>query len=273
MTISGQGWGTETYKAKFFPIRADGGIDAPPYPVAAETPYEGLIFLGPKALTLNLGAPRAIVNVAQGRVQDTIYLPSIDAKTGEFHLSYIDQEIFAELSAVKTRTIGGGKSMPFGTDKQGLEIDGIFLISQLVFHDENGVKNWNNYILPRTRAIVTMPSFTDAATDVTVNLSLSPTKKHIWGEDLTEADDGALSMTGLNHITADRFNIVAWIGDNSETTFLLPTDFPSASSRATTFKVYNYATGSAVSGTPGETSFVAGSAPASNVLLIGLYEY
>jgi hypothetical protein len=274
MAPSGILWGVDVLKAKFFPIRsADDGIDAPGYPVAAETPYEGLEFAGPKSLTLNLGAPRAIVNVAQGRVQDTIYLPSIDAKTGEFHVSYVDLETFAELSAVKTFSVGGSKSMPFGTDKQGLEIQGIFLISRLVSHSESGGKVWDNYILPRVSAVITMPSFTDAALDVTINLSLSPTKSHIWGEALTEADHGALSMTGLDHVTADKFNIVAWVGDGSETTFLLPTDFPSASSRATTFKVYDYSTGMAVSGTPGETSFVAGGAPTDGALLIGLYEY
>lgn len=273
MTVSGKGWGVEVYRATFFPINSDGSIAAPDYPVAAETPYEGLEFLGPRSLTLNLGAPRAIVNVAQGRVQDTIYLPSIDPKTGEFHLSYIDQDTFAELSAVKVRTIGGGKAMPFGTDKQGLEIDGVFLISQLVFHDEDGVTKWHNYILPRTRGIVTMPSFTDAAIDVTVNLSLSPSTKHIWGTTLTEADDGCLSMTGLDHQTDDKFNIVAWLADGVETTFLLPTNRPSASTRATTFKVYNFTTGLVVAGTPGAASFVADSVPADGVVLIGVYEF
>lgn len=273
MTVSGIGWGVELYRATFFPINADGSIAAPDYPVAAETPYEGLEFNGPRSLTLNLGAPRAIVNVAQGRVQDTIYLPSIDPKTGEFHLSYIDQDTFAALSDVNVRTIGGGQGFAFGTDKQGLEIDGIFLISQLVFHDEDGVTKWHNYILPRVRAVVTMPSFTDAALDVTVNLSLSSTTKHIWGTTLNEADDGCLKMTGWDHMTDDKFNIVAWLADGAETTFLLPTNKPSASSRATTFKVYNFTTGLAIAGTPGASSFVAGVAPADGVVLIGVYEY
>lgn len=272
MTISGIGWGVDVYRATFFPIRSDGGIDAPGYPIAAEVAYEGLEFSRPKSLTLNLGAPRAITNVAQGRVQDTIYLPSTDAKTGEFHLSNIDLETFAELSGVKTRTVGLGLGMPFGTDKQGLEIDGIFLISQLAFHDNDGVTNWNNYILPRTRAVVTMPSFNENAIDVLVSLSLSPAKKHIWGEALSETNDGALEMTGYNHITAQRFNVVAWVGDGSETIFLLPANRQAASTFATSFKVYNYATGATVAGTPAADKFTAGAAPADEALLIGLYE-
>lgn len=275
MTVSGKGWGVDVYNATFFPITSTGAIDHPGYPtLGVSEAYEGLPFDRPKSLTLNLGAPRAITNVAQGRVQDTIYLPSTDAKTGEFHLSDIDLETFADLSAVKTRTVGAGLMMPFGTDKQGLEIDGIFLISQLVFHDEDGVTKWNNYILPRVRAIVTMPSFNENATDVTVNLSMSPAKKHVWGQALTENADGALEFTGLNVVTDDRFNIVAWYTDGVQDTFLFPTN-KQAVNHASTFTLWDYAAGTEV--TVGITKSAAGveyaSAPADNKLLIGLYQY
>jgi hypothetical protein len=270
--ISGIGWGTDTYRAVFFPITNDGGLAAPGYPTPAEEPYVGLEFMGPKNLSLNLGTPRAINNVSQGRVNDTIYLPSLDAKTAEFHVSYIDQETFAELSAVKTRTIGGGKGMPFGTNKQGLEIAGTFLISQLAFHNEDGVTQWNNYILPRVRAIVTMPGFTDTETDVTINLALSPSRKHVWGEALSQTNDGATSMLGYNHITWDIFNMVAWMADGTEDTFLLPTDHPSAESRADSLVVYRYSTGLELATSSILEGSVAFAAPPAEGLLIGLYE-
>ena len=273
---SGIGWGTDVYRAVFFPINNVGGVDHPGYPTfAAADAYEGLEFSGPKNLILNLGAPRPIVNVSQGKVNDTIYLPSIEAKTAEFHLSYIDQVTFAALSAVKTRIVGGGRSMAFGTDKQGLEIDGTFLISQLAFHDGDGVSQWHNYILPRVRAIVNMPSFDENAIDVTVNLSLSKSTKHVWGQSLTELTDGALSMHGLDHITWDRFNIVAWLADGVEDTFLFPTDKPALTNFATTFELWDYNAGTEVTGgiTKSETGVVYGSAPADGKLLIAIYEY
>lgn len=270
--ISGIGWGTDVYRAVFYPIGNDGGVDAPGYPVTAETPYEGLVFSGPKNLTLNLGAPRAINNVSQGRVNDTIYLPSLDAKTAEFHVSYIDQETFATLSSVTTRTIGGGKGFPFGTNKQGLEIAGTFLISQLAFHNEDGVTQWHNYILPRVRAVVTMPSFTDTETDVTINLSLSPSRKHVWGETLSQVNDGATQMLGYDHITWDIFNIVAWMADGAETVFLLPDDHPSAESRDDTLVVYRYSTGLELATSSIAAGSVTFGAPPASGLLIGLYE-
>lgn len=270
--ISGIGWGTDTYRAVFYPIENDGGISAPGYPTPAATPYEGLPFQGPKNLALNLGTPRAINNVSQGRVNDTIYLPSLDAKTGEFHVSYIDQDTFAALSNVKTRTIGGGKGMPFGTDKQGLEIAGTFLISQLAFHNEDSVTQWNNYILPRVRAIVTMPGFTDTETDVTINLSLSSSTKHVWGEALSIALDGATKMQGYNHITWDIFNFIGWMADGAETVFELPADHPSAESRDDTLVVYRYSTGLPVATSVIAADTVTFSAPPASGLLICLYE-
>lgn len=276
MTISGIGWGVDVYRATFYPITSTGAIDHPGYPaMAVSDAYEGLPFSRPKSLTLNLGAPRAITNVAQGRVQDTIYLPSTDAKTGEFHLSNIDLPTFADLSGVKTRTVGDGMAMPFGTDKQGLEIDGIFLISQLAFHDDDGVTNWNNYILPRTRAIVTMPSFNENAIDVTVSLSLSPAKKHIWGQSLTEGTDGALEFTGLNHITPERFHVVAWLADGVEDTFLFPADKQAVASYATSFTLWDYAAGTQLTAnlTKSAAGVVFVSAPAASKLIVGLYEY
>jgi hypothetical protein len=273
---SGIGWGTEVYRATFFPIRSDGGIDAPDYPVAAETPYEGLEFVGPKSLALNLGAPRTVVNISQGAVQDTIYLPSIDAKTAEFHVSYIDLETFATLGSVLTRTVGGGKGMPMGTDKQGLEISGTFMISQLAWHNEDGVEAWHNYLIPRAKAIVQWPSFNDAAIDVTIALSLSSSRKHVWGQTLTENTDGATKMHAWDHQTFERFNIVAWLADGSEDVFLFPADKqPLEENIADTLTLWDYAAGTQISSgfTPAAANVDFVSPPAADKLIIALYEY
>lgn len=278
MTLpSGIGWGTDVYRAVFYPIGDDGGIDVPPYPDTLPADgFGGYEFNGPKNLTLNLGAPRAITNVSQGRVNDTIYLPSTDAKTAEFHLSYIDQELFAILGAVKRRTdLGMGSTFPFGTDKQGLEIAGTFLISNLAFHDEDGVTRWHNYILPRVRAVVNMPSMDENALDVTVNLSLGSTRKHVWGQTVSEANDGATQVMGYDHITSDRFNIYAWLADGTEDVFLLPTDKPSLSNFADTMSIWNFTTGTEI--TAGVTKSTTGIdflvAPADGTLIVVLYEY
>lgn len=271
---SGIGWGVDVYRAAFYPITSTGAVSLPTQ--AAELPYEGYEFSRPKSLALNLGAPRPITNVAQGRVQDTIYLPSTDAKTAEFHLSNIDMDTFAALGAVKSREdIGGMKIMPFGTDKQGLEIAGIFLISQLAFHDEGGVTNWHNYILPRVRAVVNLPNFDENAIDVTVNMSLSPTTKHVWGEALTEAVDGALEYTGIDHITIGRFQMVAWLTDGTEDVFKFPTNKQALANFADTMTLWDYNAGTEVTAgiTKSAANITYASAPTTGKTLICLYEY
>lgn len=274
---SGIGWGTDVYRAVFLPINSNGAIDVPEYPDTLPADgFGGYDFRGPKNLTLNLGAPRAVTNVSQGRVNDTIYLPSTDAKTAEFHLSYIDQELFAKLATTKTRIdIGEARIFPFGTDKQGLEIAGAFLISNLAFHDENGATVWHNYLLPRVRAIVNMPSMDENALDVTVNLSLGSATKHLWGQSVLEANDGATQIMGQDIVTNGRLNIYAWLADGTEDIFLLPTDKPALSNFATTFVLWDYNAGTQITAgiTKAMTGVTFAAAPTAGKIIIAIYEY
>ena len=272
---SGIFWSRDVYRAVFLPIRSDGGIDVPGYPEPAEDGYGGIELVGPKNFTQNFGAPRAVTNVSQGRVNDTMYLPSLDAKTAELHLSYFDQETFAKLSGVKRRTIGRGTGIPLGTDKQGLEISGSFLISQLKTQDDDGVQQWNNYILPRTRAVIGVPNADDNDFDITVNFSLSKTKKHVWGQAVSESADGATFIHAWNHVTWDRFNMWSWLADGSEDIFLLPTDKPAVDIGEGTFTLWDFTAGTEI--TSGVVKSATGVdftvAPAADKLLIAMYEY
>ena len=276
MTLpSGIYWSRDVYRATFFPIRSDGGIDVPGYPEPSAGGYGGLELQGPKNFTPNFGQARAVTNVSQGRVNDTMYLPSIDAKTAELHLSYFDQATFAELSGVKRRTIGGGTGMPLGTDKQGLEISGAFMISHLKTQDDDGIQQWHNYLIPRCRAIVNIPGANDEDYDIPVNMSLSSSRKHIWGQTLTELLDGATKMHAWDHVTWGRLNIWAWLTDGTEDLFLLPTDKPALDTFADTFTLWDYAAGTQITTgiTKSETGVDYLAAPASNKLLIAVYEY
>lgn len=275
MTIpSGKGWGTDVYNAKFYPITSTGAIDVPGYPEPAEDGFGGYEFLGPKNMTLNLGSPRAVNNVSQGRVNATIYLPSTDAKTAEFHLSYIDQELFAKLGSVKRRTdIGEISIFPFGTDKQGLEISGLFVISNLAFLNEDQAPVWHNYILPRVKAIVNMPSMDENALDVTVNLSMGAARRHAWGETVSEANDGATQLIGYDLITEKRFNIHAWLADGTEDVFLYPADKLPESDAKVSLWDYNAGTEITAGVAFNDANIDFAAAPAANKILIALYEY
>jgi hypothetical protein len=270
---SGIGTSLDLWSVKFFPLNNAGLIDAPGYPVTAETPYEGLTLPKPKTLQPNLGTPRTIAVTAQGRVQTTFILPPIDPKSIECHLAYLDLDVFAQLSRVKVRSIAGARMMAAGTNKQGFELPGMLLVQQLVGHDDDDVDVFVGYLVPRVKASITWPAFNENPIDVTVTMSVGKSKKHaLIGAALTEADDGALESSMFPFISFGLRNIVAWVADGSETTFLLPDDAQANADFADTFKVYNTTDGAVVSGTPAADQFVAGGAPTANDVLLGWYE-
>lgn len=269
---SGISTGLDLWNVKFFPLNSSGFINAPGYPVAAETPYEGLELPKPKTLQPNLGTPRTIPVVAQGRVQTTFILPPIDAKTIECHLAYMDLDVFAELSRVKVRTIGGARVMAAGTNKQGFELPGMLIVQQLVSHDDSDNDVFTGYVFPRVKASVTYPAFNENPIDITLTMSVGKSKSNFLGEAMTEGTDGATEASMFPFASKGLRNIVAWVGDGSETIFLLPDDAQANADFADTFKVYNMTTGAVVAGTPAADSFTAGGAPTDGDVLIGWYE-
>ena len=262
----------DLWRFKFYPLNTDGTVKAPGYPIPAAEAYNGLELQKGKSFQPNLGAPRTIPVVSQGRVQTTFILPSIEAKTAEAHLAYIDLDTFAELTKVKARTFGGARMMAAGTNKQGLELSGALLVSQLQSHDLDGLDVWSNYLLPRVKIAITWPAFNENPTDVTLTMSLSAAKKHVWGTALTESDDGATEFTLLPFQTWGLPNIVAWVADGAEDTFVLPANDNANDTFADTFLVYDSTSGTAVTGTPAAGQFVAGAAPTSDHILLGWYE-
>lgn len=272
---SGIATGLDIWKVKFYPLSSDGTIAVPGYPTPATTPYEGLELPKPKTLAPNLGNPRTIAVTAQGRVQTTFILPPIDPKTIECHLAYIDMDVFAELSAVKVRTIAGAQMMAAGTNKQGFEIQGMLLVQQLVGHDDDDIDVYVGYVIPRVKASITWMAFNENPIDVTVTMSVGRSKKHaILGSALTENSDGATEGAMFPFVSFGPRNIVAWMADGSEDEFLLPTDAQASDTYADTFKVYDSTAGSgtAVAGTSAVSKFTATSAPTDEHVLLAWYE-
>lgn len=263
----------DVWKAKFFPFNVNGLLDLPDYPTPASTPYEGIEFQYVKTLAPNLGAPRQIPVVSQGSTQTTFNLPSIDPQTIEAHLAYADLNTYADVTGVIARTIGGATVVPIGTNKVGFEKKGLLMVNSLQAHlgdDDSDV--WYTNIFLSVKATFQWPVFNENPADVTVNFAMGKKKKSAWGETLAEDTDGASSAVGHAVLSYGQLNLVAWLGDGAEDTFLLPTDKQALDTFADTFKVYNLTTGLAVSGTPAASQFVAGAAPSADVRLLGWYE-
>lgn len=263
----------DVWKAKFFPFNTSGLLDLPVYPVPASTPYEGIEFQKVKTLAPNLGAPRQIPVTSQGSTQTTFILPSIDPQTIEAHLAYADLDVYADISGIISRTIGGATVVPIGTNKVGFEKKGMLIVSALAAHtadDDSDV--WYTNIFLSAKATFQWAAFNENPADVTVNFALGKKTKSAWGETFTENVDGAQNAVGHAILSWGQLNLVSWLADGVEDTFLLPTDKQSLDTFADTFKVYNLDAGTAVTGTPSASQFVAAAPPADGVRLLGWTE-
>ncbi len=270
---TGKGTPLEMGRVIFYPLNTNNVIDVPGYPDPATLPYEGIELIHPKTFQPNLGTPRTIPVPAQGQVQTTFVLPSLDPKTGELHLAYLDLEAMAALSNVKTHVIGGALVSGMGTNKEGFEIPGILLVQQLKWHQEaDNLDAWHSTIYLRTTCKYQPNAVNENAADYTVTVALNSSKTHVTGQPFTQADHGFKKATSLPLVSWGQLNLVAWLADGSEDTFLLPAEANSLDTFVDTFKVYDTTAGSLVAGTPAADQFVASAPPTAGHTLLGWYE-
>lgn len=263
-------WGLDIYQIVAFPLSSTGAL------LATDTgPYEGVEFAGPKSFVPSLGTVRNIVNVSQGRVNDTIHLPSIDPKTAELRCSYDKQTLDALLSNTLKSTLGEGTVTHYGTDKEGTEILAGLVASQLISHDDDGLLVWRHYIVPRATIIPSPVSYDENALDKLYQVTMSAASRELWGEFLSEATHGCTKSTMTQLVTENNFAIVAWLADGTEPTFYFPADKAPVSAAKT--KLWNFATGLSVAFTLADDAYGQGVSPtvlpALNTLLIATYEW
>lgn len=267
-------WGLDIYRVVLFPLFTSGdnkgGIQA-----VDETAYEGHEVPGPVSFEFNFGTPRTMANVSQGQVNDTIILPSTDPKTGILRCSYSSQELNALLTGVNITTVGAAKVMDDGTSKEGQEIQCGILLQQLVSHDDDGNVVWVSEVCPKATLVPSPVNYNENALVKEYNIGLSKSTKRLWGETLTIATHGNTKAVKSNVVSNDKFNIIAWLGDNVATEFTLPADKVAKTSAAA--KVWNYFTGVEEVGAWDASvladTFTPTVKPAAGELLICTYEW
>jgi len=267
-------WGLDIYRVVLFPLFTSGvnkgGIQA-----VNNSAYEGYDVPGPVTFEFNFGNPRTIPNVSQGRVNDTIILPSVEAKTGILRCSYDSQTLNALLTGTTIITEGESKVLQEGTDREGLEIQCGLLLQQLVSHDDDGSVMWATDICPKATLVPQPVNKNDTALSKVYNIALSQSTKRLCGEALSISTHGCTKAVKEVVLSNDRKNVVGWLGDCIDSTFTLPTDKPAKTSA--TAKVWNYATGAAVAGTWDlatlSTTFTPTVIPDATDLLVCAYEW
>lgn len=279
MTITLDGYtAIDMHRTFGFLLNNDGTFDIPtedPSGGGVQTLYEGIEFLAPTGLEVNLGAPRQIPVVAQGTVQTTFLLPSIDAKTAILRAAYEKFSIDSELTGTKIDTIGEAKAMAIDSDKAGQERLLALITSQLQAHSEDEDNVWANVMFNRVRIKPNRPNIGAEPMVKEYAMSVSRSKKRPWGESYSEVTHGRLKDVGDVILSEYKFNVGFWVGNGAYTEFYLPTDRPALTSAKA--KVWDFATGAARAGawnTPtGSTTFTPSVTLQDDRVLMVTYEY
>lgn len=262
---SGQFWGVDSYLSRFFILNSDGSLKA-----VDTDPLEPTVIDGPRTFDLTPAESGVVVNIGNGRVRDTIYRAPREASRAELRVGYDQLDVISALTGVNVYTIGEMKAIGRLTNRQGSEPDVAILLTQRG-HDENGLTRYKTYIIPKSKCPPTDSSMNDNASEMRYPITISNSKKEIWGEAYTVSKHGFTDTGYLTVITEGIPHIVAWQGDGVEDTFLLPTDKPAISTDKLT--VYNWDTGlQYLTGITKSVTDVVFDYPSTG-LLVAVYEY
>ena len=266
---STQFWGGDVFLSTVFPLDSSGAVQPPDDQV-----YEGLEVDGARTFDLTPAEGSYLVNIGNGRLRDTIYRAPREASRAELRVGYTQLDVVAALSGVNVYTIGEAQAIGRLTNLQGSEPDVSMLLTQKG-HDENGLTRYLSYVIPKGKCIPISSPFNENALEIRYTVTISNTRKEVWGEAYTVNKHGFTENGYLEMTTVGIPKIVAWLGNGYEEQFAFPTAKPAID--VAKISVWNwttgieYAQGSDVFKYVDHLDFV--SPPAANVIIVAKYEY
>lgn len=197
-------------------------------PAASSTAvYEGIEFVGPKALELNVPEARRFYHTGADSVLDVDVLPPLEGATGTLRTGRIDMNAEEYVNGLVVETIGEALAMIGGvTDQAGFEPQvGVFAMRQS--HDENGARHWDSRIMPVATLMPQEDAWNDGGAQER-NFSVTPSivTAHLWGPAFSLVTNGSTKGQFVRLMTKGRAKLVAWKGDGSTKEFLFPTTKP-----------------------------------------------
>ncbi len=228
-------WGVDSFNAFAFPLNADGSLKA-----TSTAVYEGEEIDGTRDFNLTPAEGSVVANVGNGRLRDTIYRAPREASRAELVIGFVNPRVKALLSGVNTYNVGEAILSGRMTNKQGSEPDVALIVTQRG-HNDNGLTRFKSYLIPKGRIIPRDSPMTENALAETYQVTISNTKKQIWGKPYSTSEHGFTDATYEELVSEYPVAVVAWQGDGVEDEFLLPTDKPAISTAKMT--VFNWDTG------------------------------
>ena len=207
-------------------LNADG---TPKGNVTPATGSDGLAYSGPKAFTLNVPEARKITHVGKDRPLAVDFLPPTEALDGELAVSGSETAIVALLGGILAAAVGEAKLVALANSQQGFEPQVGLLLYQQSLDVILGTRRWRSFIFPSARCIYMPAGMSENAEDSRYKIAPAITTKQLWGTALSIANNGCLTMQGIEMMSEGRPNIAYWTGNGVETNFILPLDKPATS--------------------------------------------
>jgi hypothetical protein len=252
-----------------FPLNSDGSLKA-----TTDQVYEGLEVDGPRTFDLTPAEGSYLVNIGNGRLRDTIYRAPREASRAELRVGYAQLDVVAALSGVKVYEVAEAKVVGRLTNLQGSEPDTALLLTQKG-HDENGLTRYLSYIIPKGKCIPIDSPLNENPLEIRYTVTISNSKKEVWGESYTVLKHGFTENGYLDFITEHCPKIVAWLGNGYDENFTFPTAKPPVS--IAKISAWNFATGEeyeqGVDVYKYTTHLDFVTPPAANTLIVAKYEY
>ena len=269
-TPSTQFWGGDVYLSTVFPLDSSGSLQPP-----TDQPYEGLEVDGARTFELTPAEGSYLVNIGNGRLRDTIYRAPREASRAELRVGYAQLDVIAALSGVKVYSIAEAKAIGRLTNLQGSEPDVALLLTQKG-HDENGLTRYLSYIIPKGKCIPIDSPFNDNALEVRYSVTISNTKKEVWGESYTVVKHGFTETGYLTIVTENIPKIIAWKANGYDSDYFFPTAKPAvavAKESIWDFTAGTEFTGGTITKAPSGVGVTFGAPPAADRVLVAYYEY
>jgi len=267
-TPSTQFWGGDVYLSTVFPLDSSGALQPPD-----DQAYEGLEVDGARTFDLTPAEGSYLVNIGNGRLRDTIYRAPREASRAELRVGYSQLDVVAALSGVNVYAIGEAQVIGRLTNLQGSEPDCALLLTQKG-HDENGLTRYLSYIIPKGKAIPIDSPFNENALEVRYAVTISNTRKEVWGESYTVNKHGFTENGYLQMVTVGIPKIVAWKANGYDEDFNFPASkLPMAVEK---ISVWNWNAGTEYTGgtiNKLTTHIDFTSPPAADDIVVAKYEY
>lgn len=252
-------------------------LDASGYPNAtATTAYEGVQISGAKALTINDPEPRQITHYGDDYVFALDTLPPTEPISGEMRVGKINDTIDALLGDDLSFTEGEAKFMLIGSNNRGDEDQvGMLAFRQAVDTDPDssnyGKRYWEGRIFPQAYIISREGGFEDTPEERAYTVRPLYVQAHLWGTAFAVGTEGATRAQGVRLVTEYKPKVVAFQGDGSQVTFVLPTSYPAQATGK--MVVWDAGTKQTTGFTVRTTDIVFSSAPTDGNIVVAFYEY